>query len=120
MRSNLLATVMSRYESAKVTAKGGSVRFEVLSVAEPADVGSSTATPMFAGIGLAADLFVGIIAGFIRDYILRQSAAGRLDSILCELRTDANRLKRLGRWLRPRTIRGQATPEEEAATAAHF
>jgi hypothetical protein len=101
MRSNLLATVMSRYESAKVRAKGDSDRFEVLSVVEPADVGARTAMTTLAGIGLVAGLLAAIISSFIRDYILRQSAAGRLDPIFSELRRDKIRAQRMVRFLRP-------------------
>ena len=118
MRSTLLATVMSRYESAKLRAKDESARFEVLSPAEPTDVGSRTAITTRAGIGLAVGLLLGIGVSFIRDYILRQNAVGRLNPILAELRTEKVRVQRLLHWLRPRTKRGQVTSEDDSASVA--
>ena len=118
MRSNLLATVMNRYEAAKVRAKGESPRFEVLSKADPPDLGSKTAATTLAGIGLAAGLLVGVTLSFARNYIIRKSASGRLDPILDELRAERDRVQRTLRWFRPTVGPSQEAGEEKARSIA--
>ncbi len=115
IRSTLLATVMNRYEAAKIRSKGESSRFEVLSLAEPPEFGSRTGMATLAAIGLAVGLFAGISISFIRDYVRRKSADGRLDAIIEELQTERILVQRLVHWLRPRR---QAATDDEARSVA--
>ena len=95
IRSSLLSTVLNQYEISRVEAKKEAPEIEVLSYAEPPEIGAGTSTRTALMLGGTVGLFLSIFLAFILEYIDRNRRSGRMDPILNEFKSDITRVQRL-------------------------
>ena len=95
IRSSLLSTVLNQYEISRVEAKKGAPEIEVLSYAEPPEIGAGASKRKALMFGGAIGLFLSVFLAFFLEYIDRNRRSGRMDPILNEFKSDLMRVQRL-------------------------
>jgi uncharacterized protein involved in exopolysaccharide biosynthesis len=95
IRSSLLSTVLNQYEISRVEAKKEAPEIEVLSFAEPPEIGAGTSKRKALMLGGAVGLFLSVFLAFFLEYIDRNRQSGRMDPILDEFKSDITRVQRL-------------------------
>ena len=93
--SGLLLTIISQYEIVRVESKKVVSGIDILSLAEPPEIGSGLGEKKALLISSAAGFFLMVFAAFILEFIQRNRQSGRLEPIIKELQSDIDRLKRL-------------------------